>query len=261
DTVALSFASQPAGVALTIDGQPANGTVSGVIGQQRTITAPLTATIGDFVYRFVSWSDGGAATHAITTPQAPTDYFATYARVTPGLTAEFFDFSTPLSQIPDLTGLTADPIRTDAILSYAATTLPWAGLGANFADTFAARHTGFVRVDKAGKYTFYLRSGDGSRLWIDDQPQPLIDNDGIHIMRERIAAQTLSVGYHSIRVESFENTGGAGLVLSWAGPGIMKSVIPAARLFHDAPAGALAFRQSSDADGLVVMEAESNDGN
>src|SRR5207249_1232667 len=111
-----------------------------------------------------------------------------------------------------------------------------------------------------GKYTFYLRSGDGSKLWIDDQPQPVIDNDGIHAMRERFAAQTLSAGYHSIRVESFENTGGAGLVLLWAGPGIMKSVIPAARLFHDAPAGALAFRQSSGADGFVVMEAENNDG-
>src|SRR5262249_30082703 len=252
DTVALSFASQPAGVALTIDGQSVTGPVSGVIGQQRTIAAPLTATIGDFAYRFVSWSDGGAATHMITTPLAPTDYVTTYARVTPGLTAEFFDFSTPLSQIPDLTGVTADPIRTDAMVSYAATTLPWAGLGANFADTFAARHTGFVRVDKTGKYTFYLRSGDGSKLWVDDQL--VIDKDGIHAMRERFATRTLSAGYHSIRVESFENTGGAGLVLLWAGPGIMKSVIPAVRLFHDAPAGALAFRQSSAADGLVVME-------
>ena len=78
-------------------------------------------------------------------------------------------------------------------------------------------------------------------------------------MRERSAARILSVGYHTIRVESFENTGTAGLVLSWAGPGIVKQVIPAGRLFHDAPA-ALAFQQDPSPDGLVVMEAENHDG-
>jgi len=40
----------------------------------------------------------------------------------------------------------------------------------------------------------------------------------------------LSAGYHALRVEYFENTGGAGLVLSWAGPGIAKQVVPASNL-------------------------------
>ncbi|WZP00396.1 hypothetical protein EP7_002038 [Isosphaeraceae bacterium EP7] len=55
----------------------------------------------------------------------------------------------------------------------------------------------------------------------------MIDNDGLHGMQERSAARTLAAGLHAIRVEFFENGGGAGVVLSWSGPGIAKQAIPA----------------------------------
>ena len=32
-------------------------------------------------WRFVSWSDGGARTHTVTTPAAPTTYTATFRRL------------------------------------------------------------------------------------------------------------------------------------------------------------------------------------
>jgi glucose/arabinose dehydrogenase len=258
--VAVNIASHPAGVPVTVNGQPASGVVVALAGTQRTIAAPVVTMLGEFPYRFDRWSDGGAPTHTITWPSADTSLVANYARVTPGLKAEFFDFSTPLSTLPDLTSRTPDVTRTDAILSYTVTSLPWAGLGAAFADTFAARHTGLVRIDKAGQYRFFARSGDGSKMWLDGEPEPIIDNDGIHGMRERSAARTLGVGYHSIRVESFENTGTAGMILLWSGPGIVKQVIPGTRLFHDAPSASLAFRQDTGPDGLVVMEAENHDG-
>jgi hypothetical protein len=258
DTALLTVASQPGGVPLTLDGQPVTGSVTSVIGVARTLAAPLMTTLGDFPYRFVGWSDGGLATHSIATPLFATSYVASYARVTPGLDAEFFDFNTNLTALPDLTALTPDLSRTDAIVSYAATAKSWSGLGVGFADSFAVRHTGLARVDKFGRYTFSLKSGDGSKLWLDGEL--IVDNDGVHGMLEKSATRTLDPGYHDLRVEMFENTGTAGLVLSWAGPGFAKQAIPATRLFHDMPGGAAAFRQDSGADGLVVLEAEDHDG-
>jgi hypothetical protein len=49
-----------------------------VVGLSRTISAPLTQTVGQITYTFASWSDGGAATHQITTPASNTTYTATY---------------------------------------------------------------------------------------------------------------------------------------------------------------------------------------
>lgn len=48
--------------------------------------------------------------------------------------------------------------------------------------------------------------------------------------------KNLSAGYHTVKVEFFENGGGAGLSFSWAGPGINKQIIPAGVLYYDAAA-------------------------
>jgi PA14 domain len=145
--------------------------------------------------------------------------------------AEFFDYTTPLSALPDLSGRSADVTRTDAAVAYASTGSAWAGLDARFADTFAARHTGYLRVPAAGTYTLYVSSDDGSRVWLDGAP--LIDNGGLHPMRERSATVALAAGDHPPRVEFFENNGTAGLNLSWSGPGIAKQAVPPAALAHD----------------------------
>jgi glucose/arabinose dehydrogenase len=179
--------------------------------------------------------------------------------VVPGLKAEFFDFTTNLTQLPDLTGLSPTVVRTDARVYYPQTTGVWQGLDSRFADTFAVRETGYLNVPRAGTYTLSVASNDGSRVWLDGQQ--VIDNDGVHAMRTRSATLTLAAGNHALRVESFENVGGAGLALVWSGPGIARQVVPAARLFQDAPDGSLAFRQETDPLGArVAMEAEHFDG-
>ena len=134
-----------------------------------------------------------------------------------GLRAEFFDLPAGTPALPDLAGRVADVDRVDARLAYAPTDAPWHGLDGRFADTFAARHTGYLRVEAAGEYTLYLDSDDGSRLWLDGEL--LIDNDGLHPMAERSVTRTLAAGDHALRVEYFENAYGAGLLLSWSGPG------------------------------------------
>lgn len=96
------------------------------------------------------------------------------------------------------------------------------------ADGFGLRFTGNILVPKSGKYTFFTNSDDGSRLYIDDQL--VVNNDGLHGMVEKNGSINLSAGPHSIIVTYFDNGGGDGLIVSWAGPGFSKQKIAADRL-------------------------------
>lgn len=146
-----------------------------------------------------------------------------------GLNAEFFDFTTSLSVIPNFTGLTPDVVRLDRQVNYANTSGSFAGLDSRFVDTFAARHTGVIKIPTAGSYTFYLSSDDGSRLYLDGVQ--VIGNDGVHAQNEVSATRTLTAGFHDVRIEYFENFSDAALIFSWAGPGIGKQVVPESVLF------------------------------
>jgi glucose/arabinose dehydrogenase len=80
----VTLATSPSGLALTLDGIPATApkTFTGVEGFHREIAAPATQTLGGVSYRFVSWSDGGAATHVISTPTSDQTLTALYERAT-----------------------------------------------------------------------------------------------------------------------------------------------------------------------------------
>src|ERR1043166_5361587 len=83
----FTLATDPPGLGLTLDGQPVTTprSTTGVVGIVRTLGAPLQQTLGDRVYGFVSWSDGGDATHDISTPGQATTYVATYREVQSGV--------------------------------------------------------------------------------------------------------------------------------------------------------------------------------
>jgi glucose/arabinose dehydrogenase len=76
----ITLATSPSGLQMTLDAQPVASptTVEGVVGIERSIGAAPTQTVGGITYEFVSWSDGGAATHTISTPATSTTYTATY---------------------------------------------------------------------------------------------------------------------------------------------------------------------------------------
>ncbi len=78
----VTLATVPAGLALTLDGQPmtAPGTLSGVVGIERDLGAP-DQNFNGRRYGFVSWSDGGAAVHTIATPAANTTFTATFTDI------------------------------------------------------------------------------------------------------------------------------------------------------------------------------------
>ncbi len=97
------------------------------------------------------------------------------------------------------------------------------------ADYFGFRYSSQITITTAGNYTFYTNSDDGSQLFINDQL--VVDNNGLHAPQERSGSITLAAGNHDIRVTFFEKTGGANLVVSYAGPNIAKQTIPNSVLF------------------------------
>src|SRR5581483_1458267 len=94
------LATNQSGLQLTLDGQTyaAPLTTLGVVNLQRTIGAPSPQTVNGTTYVFDSWSDGGAATHAIATPASDTTFTANYHAVQPtalGNGATFISQSVP----------------------------------------------------------------------------------------------------------------------------------------------------------------------
>ncbi len=96
-------------------------------------------------------------------------------------------------------------------------------------DCFAIMAYGFINISKAGKYTFYLNSDDGSKLFLDNRE--LIDNDGAHGNIEVSAGIDLSSGKHPITILYFEKDGSQNLKLQYEGMGISKTPVPASVFF------------------------------
>ncbi|WP_239057412.1 alkaline phosphatase family protein [Muricauda sp. TY007] len=88
----------------------------------------------------------------------------------------------------------------------------------------------YLEVQKAGKYTFFTNSDDGSRLFVNGSE--IVDNDGDHGVRERSGSLKLSEGRHLVRVEFFNGGGGYHLDVKYSGPDIPKQIIPANQLYR-----------------------------
>jgi hypothetical protein len=76
----LRLATNVPGLSLTLDGSPLRSPFStrAVAGMTRTISAPSSQVLNGVTYDFVSWSDRGARSHTITTPDTSTTYTAVY---------------------------------------------------------------------------------------------------------------------------------------------------------------------------------------
>ena len=83
---------------------------------------------------------------------------------------------------------------------------------------FAIDYRGRFWIEHPGPYMFFLKSDDGSNLYIDDHL--IVNNDGIHSAQEKSAAMELSGGIHTIRVSYFQGPRWqVALVLRIASPG------------------------------------------
>jgi glucose/arabinose dehydrogenase len=79
-TVVLSFATNPGGLKLTVNGTQGTATFTRtvIIGSTNSISAITPQTKGKQTYNFTSWSDGGAQTHNIVAPATATTYTARF---------------------------------------------------------------------------------------------------------------------------------------------------------------------------------------
>lgn len=91
-------------------------------------------------------------------------------------------------------------------------------------DYFAVKYEGFIKIEKAGSYTFYLNSDDGSRLYINNDL--VIDHNGLHAASEKSGSINLTVGLHPVRIEYFEKTGEEQLSLFYQTSGTPKKEVP-----------------------------------
>jgi glucose/arabinose dehydrogenase len=223
----ITLQTVPAGLQLTLDGQPVTAphSVVGVVGITRTLGVVSPQTVGGTSYTFQSWSDGGAATHTISTPAANTTYTATFQAGGLsignglGLTGTYFDNA-------NLTGATV--VRVDPTVNYDwGTGGPASGIAA---DTFSVRWNGQVHPKASGLHTFFTSSDDGVRLWVNNQL--IIDNWTDHAPTENSGTISLTAGQKvDIRMEMYENAGGAVAKLLWQAPGVAKEVVPRSQLY------------------------------
>ena len=150
----------------------------------------------------------------------------------PGIYAEFFDnngisFST--ASMPDLMIRIPDHIRIECNLAYSSSSQAYQGLDNRFKNDWGARFSGLIDVPETGNWTFYLRTDDGSELWLDDNS--IVQNYGSHGMREISHTLMVEQGLHDFRIEFFQGGGPHGLEFSWEGPNTSKSIIPASAFF------------------------------
>ncbi len=88
----------------------------------------------------------------------------------------------------------------------------------------------YLQIDKPGKYTLYITSNDGSKLYLNNDL--FIDNDGEHGAKEMSNSAYLQKGRHLITVEYFQGGGGKFLSVSYSSDEINYQSIPASILFQ-----------------------------
>ncbi len=94
---------------------------------------------------------------------------------------------------------------------------------------FVLQLKSYLQIDKAGKYTLYITSNDGSKLYLDHRL--FIDNDGEHGAKEMSNTIHLEKGRHLITVEYFQGGGGKYLSVSYSSDEISYQPVPASVLF------------------------------
>ncbi len=133
-----------------------------------------------------------------------------------GVKAEYFN-NMDLSGEPALT-------RTDPAIdfSWGDPGGPGDPIGVN---QFSARWTADLEALRTETFRFITSSDDGVRLWLDGKL--LIDNWTDHGTTENIAIVNLVGGrIYALRMEYYENTGGAVASLAWESPSVARQVIP-----------------------------------
>jgi hypothetical protein len=121
-------------------------------------------------------------------------------------------------------------------------------------NNFSVRWTGQVEAPVTGNYTFTTVSDDGVRLWVNGNQ--VINNWTIHApATDNSSSIALTAGQrYDIRLEYFEEGGGAEMRLRWAYPGQGEQAIPQGRLYPTAGNGRVGVAEAgTEPDDLLVV--------
>ncbi|MEU8659212.1 PA14 domain-containing protein, partial [Actinoplanes philippinensis] len=138
-----------------------------------------------------------------------------------GLKGEYFRMSAPGARdFAELGGIVLDP------------NIDLPGLAGAFesltgrTEHTTARWTGKITAPATGDYTFSMIGDNGFRLLIDDRP--VIDHWVGDWDREQVSAPVPLVAgeAHAVRIEMFQDVGGANLFLRWSGAGLDRQIVP-----------------------------------
>ncbi len=96
---------------------------------------------------------------------------------------------------------------------------------------FAYQFKGFLKIPVTGVYTFYLKSNDGSNVYLDGKL--LLDFDVDRGSAEKSATRMLEKGFHPIDLNYYQMGGKKSLNIGWKQPGKSKKEdIPESVLWH-----------------------------
>ncbi len=98
-------------------------------------------------------------------------------------------------------------------------------------ENYGIVYNGVVRIPKEGVYAFVAESDDGSIVSVDGSV--VVNNDGLHGNVQKKGVVALAAGFHPIKVEFFQKSGGAALSVSLQGPEMPVRTIPDTLLFHE----------------------------
>jgi hypothetical protein len=193
------------------------GSVALTVGVKVPITMEYYENGGGAVARLL-WSSPSIAKQVV--PQSALHPTRPGEGSGTGLQSEYFDNK-------DFTGTKVT--RRDPEVNFAwGKAAPASTMGV---DTFSARWTGKILPRFSETYTFFTTSDDGVRVWVNNvqvinnwTDHAPVENAGMPIA---LTAGTL----HDIRVEYYENTGGATAKLSWSSASTPKAVVPQAQLY------------------------------
>ena len=139
-----------------------------------------------------------------------------------GLKCEYYQGT--WDALPDFETLT--PICTEIVQDISLDTR-------NKNDYFGFKFTGYIDIPTDGLYTFYISSDDGSKLFIGSTL--VVNNDGRHTVTETSESIALKRGKHTITISYFDYDTNNALTVSYKGPTILKTVIPATVLYIENP--------------------------
>lgn len=205
-----------------------------------TLGAPLTNGQSYTLEASGILSTGGGA---LTPNPSPTAFTAVAGTPQPGLLGTYYDQNGNDGAF--FTG--NEVVRVDPQVDFNwGTGAPATGIGAN---DFSVRWEGIVDIPAHTWIRFYTVSDDGVRLWINDTL--VIENWTDHgPVTDTSAQYAVAAGQYSLRLEYYENGGGAVIQLGWEicqsaawwctwfGPDI-DEIIPASALTHCPTVGAL----------------------